>query len=431
LDQGWQAHRARQGGHCAAEERQRGGTDPVDYPIPEFASLNGADAIAVVDIRLTDSVVTFARHLAVGRIAPRRVTAEVDYGNHTPDPADILAKISAANDIDAAFDSYDPPEAGFRALKRKLAELRHQPSDADGDTIRPRIPDGPIIKLGGRDPRVPALRERLGLAAKPDNTTYDRALFNAVRALQHHKGVRPDGIVGPQVIGLVNGPKPLTRSQKISKVLANMERWRWLPRNLGNTYVMVNVPDFWHKVVNERRVVWRTKIVVGKPQTPTPLVTASMDQIIVNPSWYVPQSIIENELLPAYETDPLIFERMGLKVKRGSDGHINVVQPPGAANALGRIKFAFPNKFQVYLHDTPEKHLFNYSRRTFSHGCTRVENPAKFGEVMLSLAMREPMPNAQQISAMFGHDEQTFRLQKRPMVHLTYQTAFVDEDGEL
>jgi murein L,D-transpeptidase YcbB/YkuD len=234
-----------------------------------------------------------------------------------------------------------------------------------------------------------------------------------------------------QVIGLVNGPKPLTRSQKISKVLANMERWRWLPRNLGNTYVMVNVPDFSLKVVSDRRVVWRTKIVVGKPQTPTPLVSASMDQIIVNPSWYVPQSIIERELLPAYETDPLIFERMRLEVKRGSDGHINVVQPPGAANALGRIKFAFPNRFQVYLHDTPEKHLFNYSRRTFSHGCMRVENPTKFGEVMLSLAMREPMPNAQQISAMFGHEEQSFRLQKRPMVHLTYKTAFVDDDGEL
>ena len=173
------------------------------------------------------------------------------------------------------------------------------------------------------------------------------------------------------------------------------------------------------------------KIVAGKPQTPTPLTSAPMDHIIVNPSWYVPQSIIENELLPAYETDPNIFERMGLEVKRGPDGHINVVQPPGAANALGRIKFAFPNKFQVYLHDTPEKRLFSYQQRAFSHGCMRVENPTKFGEVMLSLTMRQPMPNAQQISTMFGREEQTFRLEKRPMVHLTYQTAFVDDDGKL
>jgi murein L,D-transpeptidase YcbB/YkuD len=406
------------------------GLDPADYPVPEFGNLDGADAIAAADIKLTDSVITFARHLAVGRIAPRRVSAEVEYGNHVPDPADVLKRISTANDIDAAFDSYDPPDAGFHALKRKLAELRRQPADGDDGTPELRIPDGPIIKPGASDPRVPVLRARLGLRASPD-TTYDRALYNAVRALQGRHGARPDGIIGPQVIALVNGPKPVSKSQMIDKVLANMERWRWLPRDLGNTYVMVNVPDFSLKVVDDGRVVWRTKIVVGKPQTPTPLVSAPMDHIIVNPSWYVPQSIIENELLPAYETDPHIFERMGLEVKRGPDGHINVVQPPGVANALGRIKFAFPNKFQVYLHDTPEKRLFSYPQRAFSHGCMRVENPTKFGEVMLSLAMQEPMPNAQQLSAMFGQPERTFRLQKRPMVHLTYQTAFVDDEGKL
>jgi len=406
------------------------GLDPADYPVPEFGNLNGADAIAAADIKLTDSVITFARHLAAGRIAPRRVSAEVEYGNHAPDPADILKRISTANDVDAAFDSYDPPDASFHALKRKLAELRRQPADSDNGAAEPRIPDGPVIKPGAKDPRVPALRDRLGLRASPD-PTYDRALYNAVRALQSRHGARPDGIVGPQVIALINGPKPVSKSQMIDKVIANMERWRWLPRDLGNTYVMVNVPDFTLKVVSDGRVVWRTKIVAGKPQTPTPLTTAPMDHIIINPSWYVPQSIIENELLPAYETDPHIFERMGLEVKRGPDGHINVVQPPGAANALGRIKFAFPNKFQVYLHDTPEKRLFAYQQRAFSHGCMRVENPTKFGEVMLSLAMREPMPNAQQISTMFGREEQTFRLQKRPMVHLTYQTAFVGDDGKL
>jgi len=213
-------------------------------------------------------------------------------------------------------------------------------------------------------------------------------------------------------------------------VLANLERWRWLPRDLGKTYVMINIPDFTLEVVRDNSLVWRTKIVAGKPQTPTPLVTAPMDHIIVNPSWYVPQSIIQNELLPQYQSDPNIFDRMGLEVKRGPDGNINVVQPPGAANALGRIKFAFPNKFQVYLHDTPEKRLFSYDKRAFSHGCMRVEDPTKFGEVMLHLTMNGQTPNSQQINAMFGHDERTFKLLNRPMVHLTYQTAFVD-DGKL
>jgi murein L,D-transpeptidase YcbB/YkuD len=182
--------------------------------------------------------------------------------------------------------------------------------------------------------------------------------------------------------------------------------------------------------VRDNGVVWRTKIVAGKPQTPTPLLTAPMQEIIVNPSWYVPQSIIQNELLPQYASDPQIFDRMGLEVKRGPDGNINVVQPPGAANALGRIKFAFPNKFQVYLHDTPEKRLFAPEKRAFSHGCMRVEDPTKFGEVMLHLAMAGATPNSQQINAMFGHNEHNYKLVNRPIVHLTYQTAFVD-DGKL
>jgi murein L,D-transpeptidase YcbB/YkuD len=220
-------------------------------------------------------------------------------------------------------------------------------------------------------------------------------------------------------------------SKKIDTIVANMERWRWLPRDLGKKYVMVNIPDYTLKVVKDGEVVWRTKIVAGKPQTPTPLLTAAMDNVILNPSWYVPQSIIQNELLPQYETDPHIFERLGLEVRRGADGAINVVQPPGAANALGHIKFNFPNKFQVYLHDTPEKRLFQYDKRAFSHGCMRVEDPTKFGEVVLAMAMTGATPDSRTLSGMYGQDEKQFKLMSRPMVHLTYQTAYVDDDGKL
>jgi murein L,D-transpeptidase YcbB/YkuD len=156
-----------------------------------------------------------------------------------------------------------------------------------------------------------------------------------------------------------------------------------------------------------------------------------MDSVIVNPSWYVPQSIIQNELLPQYQSDPNIFDRLGLEVKKGPDGNINVVQPPGAANALGRIKFNFPNKFQVYLHDTPEKNLFKYDKRAFSHGCMRVQDPTTFGEIILRLAMNGQTPNSRQLDVQFGHEERDFKLEKRPTVHLTYQTAFVDDAGKL
>ena len=402
------------------------GLDAGDYPLPEFGTINGADALAAGDLKLTESVLTYTRHLAVGRIAPTRVSAEVEYGDHTPDPDDVLKKLASASDMGATIESYNPPAQGFRALKAKLAELRT--GNASADPGPARIPDGPAIKFGMKDARVPQLREKLGLRGKPADILYDKALYNAVRSVQFRKGMKPSGIVDAHTIAVINGPKP---GDLVARVRANMERWRWLPRDLGRTYVMVNIPDFTLKVVNEGRQVWATKIVSGKPQTPTPLVSAPMQHVIVNPSWYVPQSIIQNELLPLYASDPQIFDRMGLEVKQGPDGHINVVQPPGAANALGRIKFAFPNKFQVYLHDTPEKKLFSYDKRAFSHGCMRVLDPTKFGEVMLSLAMSGPTPNEKQLDRMFGQEEKTYNLQKQPMVHLTYQTVFVDEAGKM
>jgi murein L,D-transpeptidase YcbB/YkuD len=406
------------------------GLDTSDYAVPDFGSLSNAEALADGDIKLTYSVLTFARHLSVGRIAPTRVSAEVDYGNHTPEPADIMKKIADARDIDAALDGFNPPHEGFKALKAKLAELHTNASAPRAEANDDRIADGRHINPGDKDTRVPSLRQRLGVKGKAEDLIYDKALFKVIQNVQARADIKPTGVIDNKTINAINGPKPVSPTQQVERVIANLERWRWLPRDLGKTYVMVNIPDYTLKVVKDGGMVWRTKIVAGKPQTPTPLLTASMDNVMVNPSWYVPQSIIQNELLPLYASDPNIFDRMGLEVKRGPDGNINVVQPPGAANALGRIKFNFPNKFQVYLHDTPEKRLFASEKRAFSHGCMRVENPTKFGEVMLSLAMAPPTPNSHTLDAMFGHEEKIYKLQTKPTVHLTYQTAFVD-DGKL
>jgi murein L,D-transpeptidase YcbB/YkuD len=283
-----------------------------------------------------------------------------------------------------------------------------------------------------RDPRVPAPRTKLGLRARnPNDTVYDMHVVRAVATLQRQARLRADSKLDARTLAVINGPIIIPASKQIDIVTANMERWRWLPHDLGRDYVIVNIPDYSLRVVRDGREVWHTRIVAGRPQTPTPLLTASMDTVIVNPSWHVPQSIIQNEYLPRYASDPRIFERLGLEVKRGPDGHISVVQPPGATNALGRIKFNFPNRFQVYLHDTPDKRLFASDKRAFSHGCMRVEDPTKFGEIILGMAMRGPTPAARDIVTLFGQKERTFTLTNRPMVHLTYQTAFVDEAGKL
>lgn len=347
------------------------GLDSADYPVPAFGAAKNPEALADADLTLTYSALLYARHLAAGRIAPARAVNEVDYPDHAPAPADVLKTLMEAADTGAALESFNPPHRGFLALKTKLAELRSAPSE-----------------------RVEISRSAKGRHA-------DRA--------------------APGV----------SRQAEINTVIANMERWRWLPRDLGDTYVMVNIPDYTLKVVHDGQEVWHTKIVVGKPDKATPLLTAQMDNVLVNPSWHVPQSIIKNEFLPRYGRDPNIFARMGLEVKHNHDGTLSVTQPPGAGNALGRIKFNFPNQFSVYLHDTPTKRLFAEQKRAFSHGCMRVENPTRFGEIMLHLAMNGPTPDADQLEAMFGRGERTFKLTGKAMVHLTYQTAFVDDAGKL
>jgi murein L,D-transpeptidase YcbB/YkuD len=195
---------------------------------------------------------------------------------------------------------------------------------------------------------------------------------------------------------------------------------------------MVNIPDFTLKVVHDHKTLFHTRIVVGKPGTPSPSFSAAIDNILVNPSWHVPQSIIYKEYLPALQQDPSVLERMGLTLKHERDGSISITQPPSERNALGRIKFNFPNKFQVYLHDTPDKRLFSQERRAYSHGCMRVQNPTRFGEVLLSLSEPPELRySAQRLQQMFGSEEHWLNLKKKIPVYLVYMNAYVDDAGKL
>ena len=211
-----------------------------------------------------------------------------------------------------------------------------------------------------------------------------------------------------------------------------MERWRWLPRDLGQAHVVVNVPDFTLGVYKDGAPVWRTKIVVGKPgELATPLLSETMKFLTINPTWNVPPSIIRNEYLPALERDPDALERIGLRVSYNQDGSLRVYQPPGERNALGRIRFNFPNQFLVYQHDTPDKKLFARDSRAFSHGCMRVQDPEKYAEVLLSLSQPEENFTIARIRSLYGDQERTINLKQPIPVHVTYQTAFVDEQGQL
>ncbi len=403
------------------------GLTPADYPTRPFKS--GADALALAEaeVMLTDSVITFARHAQIGRVHFSRVAGDIFYTQVTPEPNDVLAAMAKASDVRQALDAYNPPHAAYKALKAKLAEARAMPVEAPAPTVR--IPEGPMMRPGMNDPRVPLVRTRLNVAGDKADTKYDDQVSEAVKSFQLSSGLEADGVLGPNTQRILNnGPR---RVDVVSTILANMERWRWLPRDLGKAHVVLNIPNFTLKVFNNGATVWETKVVVGKPDTATPILSETMKYITVNPTWNVPPSIVYNEYLPALQQDPTALTKIGVKVTQNEDGSLHMFQPPGDGNALGRIRFNFPNKFLVYQHDTPDKHLFARDTRAYSHGCMRVQDPLKYGEVLLSIVLPKEGYTQERLRSMYGNEEKEIPFPVHIPVHITYQTAFVDDAGKL
>jgi murein L,D-transpeptidase YcbB/YkuD len=419
------------------------GLEPSDYPIPELAASASPDAIAEYELRLTASVLAYARDAQIGRIHFSRVDADISFKLEPPDPAAVLDKLADSKDVAAALDSYNPPQQGFKALKEKLAEVRAnggqivKPKEEVNPGANVKVPNGKVLHEGMKDQRVIALRKRLNIAGDKENMLYDESVVEAVKTFQTEADLTVDGNAGPNTIAALNGAKAQTHrkaANPVDTILVNMERWRWLPRKLGNdsnTYVVVNVPDYTLSLFHEGKLFWKTNIVVGKPGKQTPMTSAEMKYITVNPTWNVPPSIIENEYLPALMQDPTVLDRYGLKIYQDPDGTVHIYQPPGAGNALGRIRFNFPNKFLVYQHDTPDKYLFKRAKRAYSHGCMRVQDPLEYGVKLLSIELPDQNYTKAKLESMFGSNEINIDLPKPIPVHLTYQTAFVDEDGKL
>jgi murein L,D-transpeptidase YcbB/YkuD len=349
------------------------GLEPRDYPTPDLAGNLSDEQAATAELQLTGSILRYARHASSGRVSYTRVSASILYPDHAADPAEVLAKVASAQDMNAVLQSFEPQQPEFVALKAALAKELATPEQAP--------------PLQGRD------------------------------VSKKHRGKEADD---------------RSRKNAVGTIIANMERWRWLPRDLGQAHVVVNVPDFTLGVYKNGARVWHTKIVVGKPgNLATPLLSETMKYLTINPTWNVPPSIIRNEYLPALERDPGALERIGLRVTNNPDGSLRVYQPPGERNALGRIRFNFPNQFLVYQHDTPDKKLFARDARAFSHGCMRVQDPEKYAEVLLSLSQPEENFTIARIRSLYGDQERTINLKQPIPVHVTYQTAFVDEQGQL
>jgi murein L,D-transpeptidase YcbB/YkuD len=392
------------------------GLKSADYQVPELPAGADAEAQAQAELNLSLAALTYIRHANEGRFDQSELSRFLD---RKADPIDATAKIvelAGAADPAAWLASQHPDHPQFKALVAALAAERQGTAGSVGEAVA--IPRGPVLKLGVKHAQVSLLRRRLGVPAKTEgeaDDVYDQRLADAVKAFQTEIGDNPDGNVGAQTRVALNAPKP----SREAKILANMERWRFMPRSLGSTYVNVNIPQFEVRVVAGGQIVHQERVIVGKPTNKTPSFSDSMEMVEFNPYWNVPESIIWNE--------------MGGRIPAGWDGGMRdgrmwIRQPPGPKNALGKIKFLFPNRHSVYMHDTPERSLFSKQRRAFSHGCMRVHNPDRLAEVILGFEGW----TADKVRRNYASSQfQTVQLTKHIPVHVTYFTLWADDAGKL
>ena len=425
---------------------QEDGLDPQDYALPDSdidrRFLQGYDGLAEAELQLSAAILTYARHASAGRINPNVLSRSVTMKPEKPDPMAVLKAMADSPRPDATLASYNPPHPEFRLLRDQLAELRRQDDNAEQPAP---IPDGPTLRVGMQDERIVEIRRRVG-AAMPDVDAdiFDKDLKKDVRRFQREAGLSADGIIGKRTLAAMNGGSAENREEV---VLANMEQWRWMPRDLGAFHVRVNVPEFMVRVMRNGSEHHKTRTIVGKRRNQTPIFSDEMDHVIVNPYWNVPLSITSKEMLPDIVRDPQgYFAKGNYEVLTSVSGRVRSVDPgqvdwrnvnlrklhirqrPGRGNALGRIKFMFPNKHSVYLHDTPTKHLFKRDFRAYSHGCMRVHKPIEFADALL---VNEPNLSGSRIKSMFGGQEKRVNLVQKIPVHVTYFTAWVDGSGQL
>ncbi|WP_186766973.1 L,D-transpeptidase family protein [Devosia ginsengisoli] len=413
------------------------GLRPSDYLTSD---LNPAGAkgdpikMAALETAFSGAALRYADHIYNGRIKPQSVSANLDITPKPLDTAALLVQLATSADPVAVLTALEPTHPEFLALKAALATFD------DTSLERPTpIAEGPTLRPGMSDPRVPLLRARLDLPPA-DGLVYDDALVDALKAFQATLDLDVDGVMGPATLAALNGGIPVTRAD----ILANMERWRWMPRDLGQFNVMVNVPEFRLAINRDGREEYTTRVVVGTTKNQTPIFSDNIRHIVVNPYWNVPSSIIKGEVAPAVLRNPGYIDNQNMDLLYNgtpvspwqvdwtqvstSNFPFRVRQRPGPGNALGQIKFLFPNKHDVYLHDTPSKSLFARSFRAYSHGCVRVQNPMEFADALMA---NEANISRASLEAMFGPSERWVNPEHQIPVHIAYFTIRVEADGSL
>ena len=413
--------------------------------LPAEGTALDAEAIADAEVRVAMAALKYARYARGGRIPEpsKQLASYLDRAPQLVEPRAILDQIGAAPDAAAALHGFNPQHPAFEALRKAYNEARTAKSDPADEA---GIPDGPSLRPGDHSRFVGVVRRLMKLDAPAtgnpgDTELYDPILVEAVVAFQDSNGLEPaDGIIGPKTRAALNSLKrPAVRT-----LLANMEEWRWMPADLGDTYINVNIPEFTIRVVKNGAIIHTERVVTGLVTNQTPVFSDALQTVVLQPDWVLPESIKVREALPSLLGGGGMFYSSGLRIKRGErdvdPGSVNwssanlkaytFYQPPGESNALGQVKFLFPNKHAVYMHDTPAKHLFDAPVRAFSHGCMRVRNPVRLAELVFMLD-KGWTPDKVQVLLEDGPEDNRIALDHPIPVHVTYFTAVPDETGAI
>jgi len=404
------------------------------------------DRWAELDLLLTDAFLVYGAHLLAGRVNPETLRPEWVSNRRTADIAVVLEAALASGNIAGTLASLDPPEVGYRRLREALAHYR-EVSATGGWAV---IPDG-SLRLGERSSSVAALRERLrleddlGPVETQDAELFDEPVEQAVKKFQGRHGLTADGVVSAPTRAELNVPV----QRRVEQLELNLERWRWLPKDLGRRHIIVNIAAFELEVVEDEAVVMSMRVVVGRPFDRTPVLSDTMRYLVLNPYWHVPSNIATTELLPKLKRDPSYLARYKLRVFPSSRLDAQEIDPatvdwstitaanfpfllrqdPGPRNSLGRIKFMFLNKYHVYLHDTPARPLFEETQRDFSHGCIRIQHPIELAEYLLR---DDPRWNRDAVlTALDDAEDRSVPLPEPMPIHLLYWTAWADGDGTI
>jgi L,D-transpeptidase YcbB len=398
-------------------------------------------AMARLDVELTAKALTYARHASGGQFDPRRLSLYNDMTPAGAAPGQSI-KVLGWSPFPAEYlASLHPRHPAYAALKAELAELRK----AETVTTVDPIADGKIVKTGQLDERIETVRQRLfdlgylaALEAAGDPQILDADLAVQLRLFQKASGIKVTGALGPQTVAALNNQGI---GRNIARLLNNIERLRWLPKSLGTRHVFVNQPAFEVRVMEQDKEIWQSRVIIGKTHTQTNAFHDEIETVVFNPSWGVPPSIIANEYLPKLRRDPGYLDRIGFKVVNaegkvvpsrsvswasyGGKVPYGIQQPPGAKNALGELKFLFPNSHNIYMHDTPSRELFDNDVRNFSHGCVRVQNPREFAAVLLGWDQARIDENTE------SKKSQNVKLAAKVPIHITYFTAWPDSTGKI